>query len=272
MKHPFSVLQPEYSRLLSSMRITKVAAVNATAKRLMKNLDQYRPVTKATGIPEVFIAASFEREASSNFSRSPAQGDPWNRVSTHVPAGRGPFKNWYAAALDAYALNGLDKVGKGKWTWELACYYGEIFNGMGYRNKGLRSPYLWGGSNLQQLGKYVADGKFDSRHYDSQLGIIPMMKAMVALDPSLEIKAPDTALPEVVPTPIGLGGDGPTLHDTAWIQRALNTAGADPQLRVDGNYGKKTRHAVMQFQRMNGLVVDGLAGPKTQGALEKYAQ
>lgn len=37
--------------------------------------------------------------------------------------------------------------------------------------------------------------------------------------------------------------------------------------KIDGLYGPLTRNAVMAFQADNGLVVDGIAGPKTQTAL-----
>src|SRR4051794_30418486 len=62
---------------------------------------RYRAVSAKTGIPWPFIAVVHERECSQNWSGSLAQGDPWNRVSVHVPAGRGPFKSWEDAAVDA---------------------------------------------------------------------------------------------------------------------------------------------------------------------------
>jgi hypothetical protein len=38
---------------------------------------------------------------SQSWAGSLAQGDPWNRTSVHVPKGRGPFKSWEDAAVDA---------------------------------------------------------------------------------------------------------------------------------------------------------------------------
>lgn len=188
MKHLFPDLKPEYTRLLAAMQITRLDDANKTALRLLGNRHRYQPVASKTGIPLIWIAASFEREASSDFRRSPAQGDFWNVVSTHVPKGRGPFPDWVSAALDAYALNGLDKIGAGNWTWELCCFYGETFNGFGYRDyHQMPSPYLWGGTSVQKRGKYTADGHFDPTKFDTQLGIIPIMKRMVAMDPTLEI-------------------------------------------------------------------------------------
>ena len=38
----------------------------------------------------------------------------------------------------------------------------------------------------------------------------------------------------------------------------------------DSYYGPVTKRAVSQFQRDNGLTVDGIAGPQTRNALKKY--
>jgi lysozyme family protein len=55
----------------------------------------------------------------------------------HAPRGRGPFPNWAAAAIDAYKIDHLDQVGADNWFWERACYEEELFNGFGYRGRGV---------------------------------------------------------------------------------------------------------------------------------------
>lgn len=62
---------------------------------------RYQAVSAKTGVPWPVIAVIHERECSQDWSGSLAQGDPWNRVSVHVPAGRGPFRSWEEAAVDA---------------------------------------------------------------------------------------------------------------------------------------------------------------------------
>ncbi len=270
MKHPFEIIGPEYDALFPKMRITSPALIDSTAKRLLKNVAEgrYEGVSRATGVPQVWIATSFEREASSDFRRSPAQGDFWNKRSTHVPKNRGPFTSWAAAAIDAYSLNGLDKIGAANWTWARGGFSAENFNGFGYRDfHHMRSSYVFGGTNLQQRGKYTADGKFDADHFDMQIGVLPVMVRMAMLEPSLTLAGPwpftDMSSPSIVPisAPEHTG-----MLDAFDIQRALNTLGYGP-IRVDGNYGRITQGAVLAFQRAAGIEADGIAGPKTQTAL-----
>src|ERR1700692_1736635 len=148
MAHTYESLKEGYETQLDQMLVTKVGEVDQTAKRLLSyyRANRYGSIPSQTGIPLTWIAASFEREAGSDFRCSPAQGDPWNRPSVNVPANRGPFTSWGAAGLDAYHRDGLDKIGFQNWSWALCCYYGELFNGFGYRSKGIPSPYLWGGT------------------------------------------------------------------------------------------------------------------------------
>lgn len=58
---------------------------------------------------------------------------------------------------------------------------------------------------------------------------------------------------------------GATGADVAALQRRLNRRGAN--LAVDHVFGPTTDAAVRAFQRANGLVVDGIAGPRTQDRL-----
>src|SRR6266853_743694 len=128
MQHPFSALAPEYSALLAAMRLdpgrehelaARAAAVLALCER---HRDEWAEVEAKTGVPRLWGLASFERESGSDYSRSPAQGDRWDRVSTHVPRGLGPYRSWADAAVAAYRIDHLDQVAAGNWTWARACY------------------------------------------------------------------------------------------------------------------------------------------------------
>src|ERR1700722_19348839 len=83
----------------ANARLTRNFA--AMAKALVAAKPRYQTVEAKTGVPWFVIAVIHERESSQNWFGSLAQGDPWNRVSVHVPAGRGPFRSWEEAAIDA---------------------------------------------------------------------------------------------------------------------------------------------------------------------------
>lgn len=57
-------------------------------------------------------------------------------------------------------------------------------------------------------------------------------------------------------------------EDVTNLQKGLKQISAFDIL-LDGIYGNQTRDAVLNFQAKQGLVVDGIAGPKTQEALRK---
>src|ERR1700732_2219918 len=76
---------------------------SSTAEYLISPAAQsrYQAVSEKAGVPWAVIAVIHERECSQDWALSLAQGDPWSKVSVHVPAGRGPFKSWEEAAIDA---------------------------------------------------------------------------------------------------------------------------------------------------------------------------
>lgn len=61
-----------------------------------------------------------------------------------------------------------------------------------------------------------------------------------------------------------LGSRAPAVRD---LQELLNSAGAAPQLRVDGHFGALTDTAVRRFQTHMGLTVDGIVGRQTWATL-----
>lgn len=132
-----------------------------------------------------FVGIVHVREASQNFNDSIAQGDPWNQRSTHIPRGIGPFKSFVDAAV--FTLNRLSPY-PAKWAdWTVGGVLTlfEAYNGFGYENYSEPSPYDWGATNIEQEGKYVADGKYNPSVWDTQVGCAAMLKGMMAIDPSI---------------------------------------------------------------------------------------
>ena len=178
----------------------KVAAFRSTVVRLHANKPMFEQLSAKTGVPWAVIAVIKEREAGvdAKFQLSIAQGDRWDRVSVHVPKGRGPFANWIQAGIDA-----LMKCGPYAGLWKDWSPGGTMtilikYNGIGYDAKGLPSPYGYAGTNQYVRGKYVADGKFDPNFVDQQLGCLGMLLALQEIDPSANFGPP---VAEARPTP-----------------------------------------------------------------------
>jgi lysozyme family protein len=174
---------------------------------------QYQAVEAKTGVPWFIIAVIHERESSQNWTASLAQGDPWNKVSTHVPAGRGPFHSWQEAAIDAlvncapYAARNRD------WSVGGALTELEAYNGFGYAGRGKPSPYIWAGTNQYVKGKYIRDGVYDPEKVDEQLGCAGLLLGMMQLDRTIVFGGthatvtPVSASPPPVPPPAKPAGN-----------------------------------------------------------------
>jgi lysozyme family protein len=244
-------------RRWNAAKLTRGPEFTPVAKRLVAAKQRYLTVSERTGIPWPFIAVTHQRESSQNWSRSLAQGDPWNQKSTHVPAGRGPFNSWEDAAYDALVNCGPYAARNKDWSIGGLLTLLERYNGVGYVNRGLPSPYLWSGTDQYRSGKYVRDGVFDPNEVDKQLGCAGLIMAMMQIDPS--IKFDGGAITQITTEPV---------RDGVWLQNALNELGASPALQVDGIVGPGTRNAVRAFQLSQGISADGIAGPVTFAAMD----
>jgi lysozyme family protein len=172
---------------------------SSVAARLIAAKPRYRTVAAKTDVPWWFVAVVHERESSQNWSASLAQGDPWNRVSAHVPAGRGPFSCWEDAAVDALTECSPRAALNRDWTAGGALTMLEEYNGLGYAARGMPSPYLWAGTDQYRSGKYVRDGIYDASVVDTQLGCAALLLAMMALDSSVAF---DGNSPPILASPV----------------------------------------------------------------------
>ncbi|XSC45844.1 hypothetical protein ACF1BQ_007425 [Bradyrhizobium sp. RDT10] len=163
---------------------------------------RYQAVSVKTGVPWAFIAVTHERECSQAWTGSLAQGDPWNRVSVHVPAGRGPFRSWEEAAIDALVNCNPHAARNKDWSIGGTLTMLEQYNGLGYAARGRPSPYIWSGTNQYVSGKYVRDGVYDPNVVDSQPGCAGLLMAMMALDPTITFTgATITPAIQITPSP-----------------------------------------------------------------------
>ncbi|WP_249733577.1 hypothetical protein [Bradyrhizobium sp. sGM-13] len=102
-----------------------------------------------------------------------------------MPAGRGPFRSWEEAAIDAL-VNCAPYAARNKdWSIGRTLAKLEQYNGLGYAARGRPSPYIWAGTDQYRSGKYVRDGVYDPDVVDSQPGCAGLLMAMMALDPTI---------------------------------------------------------------------------------------
>lgn len=154
----------------------KGPAFQKVADRILNNKLVYEDIEKATGVPWWFVGVTHYRESNLDMNTQLAQGDPLNKVSTHVPKGRGPFTSFKDGAVDAL-VNCAPYAARNKdWSLGNALTMLEKYNGLGYANKGIPSPYIWAGTNQYVSGKYVSDGVFDAQAVDQQLGCAGILK------------------------------------------------------------------------------------------------
>lgn len=181
----FSALEQEFAQFFDTcvIRPDRQGAVEAIRQKIMASKARYQAVAEPLGIPWYFLGPIHALESSLNFKTHLHNGDPLSRRTVHVPPGRPkdgepPF-TWEASATDAMKLKNFDE--RGNWSVPAMLYRWEAYNGFGYRNKGLPTPYLWSFTNQYEKGKYVADGKFDPNAVSRQCGAAALLRLMVNL-------------------------------------------------------------------------------------------
>lgn len=173
-------IRPEYEWQLTTIK-----------KRILEGKERYEGVatTLGNGIHWWFIGITHFMEAGvyypKHFNYHLHCGDPLTGRTTHVPkgrpkadpiAGKGKPYTWEESALDALMYMGYDKVKD--WSIENCLVLFEKFNGLGYKKRGVPSPYLWSFTTEYLKGKYVLDGKYDPNAVSKQPGVAAIMKVL----------------------------------------------------------------------------------------------
>ena len=169
--------------------------LEATARRILSHKDRYRHVeaglvAQSRYVPWWFIGIVHIREADGDFACQLSQGDALDRVSRHVPRGRGPFLDHPGETWDAFTRGCFDALidcaphaaFNDDWSPQGALTMFEEYNGLGYAARGMPSPYVWSGTDQYHSGKYVADGVFSAGAVDTQPGCAALLKIMLDLD------------------------------------------------------------------------------------------
>lgn len=177
---------PNYPLLWNGCKVDddkKADVLNTVKKYWIPNKDKYLRVSKLTGVPSWVVFAIHWKEASCRFDGALHNGDRCignGKKTWNVPSGRGPFNTWEETAIDALLMK------KNIFPyWESiprALEFCEKYNGLGHRNKGELSPYIWAyTNNHDETGNYVSDGKYSSTAVIRSAGVASLLLAMIEL-------------------------------------------------------------------------------------------
>lgn len=249
MSLPFTpALAREYQELWDScvVKPTKAQGIDDRARLLLENRDRYKAVAQTAGCPWQVVAVIHSMEADCNFKRHLHNGDPLTARTVQEPPGRpvhgNPPFTWEASADDALRYDGI--AAWKQWSLPGILYRLECFNGLGSRNHGIHTPYLWSGSNHYTSGKYVADHKWDPDAVSQQVGAALLLKRLHELGEFQPQPAP--AAKPLPPQFAHVRYDpGHYSADAEALQRWLGDH-AGVAVGADGRAGKNTSDAVMQ--------------------------
>lgn len=147
------------------------------AEKMEDNKSIYSSVHE--NIPWWVVGIIHNMECSMNFRLHLHNGDSLTNRTRRVPAGRPPngsppFK-WDESAYDALVT--LKKLNNIDWDdLETTLDQFERYNGLGYRRRGVVSPYLFSGTDVYRSGKFVRDGVYDPAAISKQIGVVPFLK------------------------------------------------------------------------------------------------
>lgn len=128
-----------------------------------------------------FFACTHWLEASCDPRRQILNGQPWNQQTTIEPTGQGPWSSWEEAAVFGVEWQGVTPENTD--TLQELLRWLERWNGFGYRNLGVNSPYLWSGTNHGVgCGKFVRDHVYDKNAVSGQVGCAPLLARLIELE------------------------------------------------------------------------------------------
>jgi|GEM_PF-1664238 len=179
----YASLKGGYQKLWDTCQVRPESAreVESIANAIAANKNRYSSVSAATGVPWWLIGLMHNMECGMDFTKHLHCGDPLTARTYNVPAGqpksgKPPF-TWEYSATDALLMPGQFK-GWTDYSIPAVLYKLEGFNGFGYRNKGINSPYLWSKTTNYSKGKYVSDGKYSATAISQQVGCAAVMKVL----------------------------------------------------------------------------------------------
>lgn len=185
-------LKIDYDALFAAAKINqeRLPEIETIVYAIQNNRASYWKVEAAAKIPWFVVAAIHNLESSLNFKCHLHNGDPLTHRTVHVPKGR-PFAppasghlpyTWEESAIDALAKSELWRpTMASNWTLAQCLEFMERYNGLGYYERDINTPYLWSGTNLYTKGLFVRDDKFDPNAVSQQIGAVAIFKTMLRM-------------------------------------------------------------------------------------------
>lgn len=173
--HRYVQLEP-YVEALSDGQKEELAKFLSAWSR---NRRRYELVEAKVNVPAPLIAAIHWRESNGDFNAYLHNGDPLGKPTTHEPKGI-LFEEWEPAAVDAlareHAALAASALTGDESDLEPMCVYAEYFNGLGYAERSLPSPYILAGTTGYKEGKFDEDGHFSPTDVDGQVGVLVLLR------------------------------------------------------------------------------------------------
>jgi lysozyme family protein len=184
----YSDIWPRYAKYWDAMTINgaRVQAFTDEAQFAINNKVTYQVLESKTRVPWQMLACIHRRESDANFKTYLGNGQTLTIRTTEVPVGRGPFSGPNAfidGGVDAINVEGWGSITD--WRLEKQLYYMLLFNGVGSEAWGHPSSYIWGGTNIQQPGKWIRDHIWSSTVMDPQPGCAALLQMIAKLDPTV---------------------------------------------------------------------------------------
>lgn len=162
----------------------RLHVVQRVADTILVYQAAYKIVSKESRVPWWCIGAIHSLECGVNFHCHLHNGDPLTERTKRVPIGRpkAPPSNgklpytWVESAVDAIST-AWRPAGR-EWTRGLSLAFLERYNGLGYRDLGVPSPYLWSYTDQYSSGLFVADGKYDPLRCSASVGAAAIFKVL----------------------------------------------------------------------------------------------
>lgn len=160
----------------------KVSEVDKIVDKIVASKTRYQNISTISGgnTPWYIIGVIHYNECNLSFSHHLHNGDPLTARTVRVPSGRIPTINppykFEDSAVDALKFTGFTTKNLSDISHQLLAL--EEYNGMGYSQRGVNSPYIWSFTNQYTSGKFIADHQYSSTAVSDQTGAAAILKRM----------------------------------------------------------------------------------------------